>query len=86
MYHRGDRLVQQHTVATAAQVEGTKVSNKRHHSSDLSVALYSGIANALRAGDDAGDIERVMVVTSTFVSGLRYMVQPYLYAMVTVQK
>ncbi|CAN0273274.1 unnamed protein product, partial [Scytosiphon promiscuus] len=86
MYHRGGRLFQQYMVDTAAQVEDSKLSYQRHHQSELRAALYSGLADALRVGDNAGDFGRRVVLASTFVGGPRYMVQQYQDAMAIVRK
>lgn len=86
MYHRGGRLFQQYMVDNAAQLQDSRLNYQRNHQSDLRAALYSGLADALRVGDNVGDVGRRVVLASSFVGGPRYMVQQYQDAMAIVRK
>ena len=70
----------------AAQMEDSKLAHQRNHQSDLRVAFYPGLADALRVGDNAGDFGRRVVHASSFVGRPRYMVQRYQDAMAIVRK
>ena len=86
MYHRGGRLFQQYVVDGAVQIEESKLAYQRNHQSELCAALYSGLADALRMDDNAGDFGRRVVLSSSFVGGPWYMVQRYQDAMAIVRK
>lgn len=86
MYHRRGRLFQHYIVDGAAQVEDSKLAYQCNNQSDFRVALYSGLDDALRVGDNPGDVGRRVVLASTFVGGPRYNVQQYQDAMAIVRK
>ena len=86
MYHHGGRLFQQYVIDSAVQTEESKLAYQRNHQSELRAALYSGVTDALRMGDTAGDFGRCVVLASSFVGGPRYIVQQYQDAMAIVRK
>ena len=85
MYHRGGRLFQQYVDDGAVQIEESKLAYQRNSQSELRVALYSGLADALQMDDNAGDFRWSVVLASSFVGRPRYIVQQYQDAMTIVQ-
>lgn len=84
---RGGRLLQEYLVDAYACVEQNRLNYLRMNQKKLRVELYSGLHDALNAGDDnAAEVGRKFILPSSFSGGPRQMKLLYQDAMAIVCK
>ncbi|KAI0061143.1 hypothetical protein BV25DRAFT_1775338, partial [Artomyces pyxidatus] len=80
----GGRLLQQYIVDAWASADQSRLSFLRRNQSKLRASLYSGLADAMHAGDENVDLNNLgqrYILPSSYVGGPRYMQQLFQDAM-----
>jgi hypothetical protein len=71
-------LFQQFIVDAFAQVDQQQLSWLRHHQKELRAELYSGLVDAVQAGDtNISEIGQHVILPSSYIGGPRHMFQLY---------